>query len=113
MTDCCSRVDFTNPGTVFGTRLDETRAGEPQKTPPTTHSEHDQVLHGMKQTLARRRPHLIIERSPADTAVVAFLRPVGYDFFVSSGDRPPTPYSADSPHINLVCIPSPQLQNSK
>jgi FkbM family methyltransferase len=66
-----------------------------------------QVLQGMRRTLSTCRPHLVIERSPADDAVMAFLRPYRYDFFVSGGDgAAPVPYAPQSARINLLCVPS-------
>ena len=67
-----------------------------------------QVLQGMQRTLTARRPHLVIERSPADETVMAFLRPFGYDFFLAGDGGPPVPYSAQSARINMLCVPRAQ-----
>jgi|HubBroStandDraft_5_1064220.scaffolds.fasta_scaffold48897_2 FkbM family methyltransferase len=65
-----------------------------------------QVLQGMKHTLSICRPHFVIERSADDDNVMSFLRPYGYDFFVSDGYNCPAAYNSMSARVNLLCIPT-------
>lgn len=65
------------------------------------------VLMGMRGTLAVCRPYLVIERSPADEAVMGFLAQYNYQFFVSDGRGPPVPYADKSSCVNLLCVPVP------
>jgi FkbM family methyltransferase len=64
------------------------------------------VLMGMRDTLKACRPYFFIERSPADEAVMQFLEPYKYQFFLSDGRNPPVPYANESDCVNMLCAPT-------
>jgi FkbM family methyltransferase len=90
----CNLIDFDSTGLV------------PNIVKIDVQGHELQVLLGMKHTLSTCRPHFVIERSAADDKVMAFLRPFGYDFFVSDQYYFPVPYNSQSACVNLLCVPS-------
>jgi hypothetical protein len=90
----CNLVDFDSTGLV------------PNIVKIDVQGHELQVLLGMKHTLSTCQPHFVIERSSADSEVMTFLRPFGYDFFVSDGHSSLLPYNSQSACVNLICIPT-------